>query len=64
MYGQQIKNLAPGTDLSDAVNLGQLLSVSNAIPISVSQLSNDAGYLTQHQSLSNYYKKTETSGST
>ena len=27
-YGQQIKNLAPGTDLSDAVNLQQL---SNAI---------------------------------
>lgn len=25
-YGQQIKNVAPGTDLSDAVNYSQLLS--------------------------------------
>lgn len=25
-FGEQIKNLAPGTDLSDAVNLEQLLS--------------------------------------
>lgn len=24
MYGQQVKNVAPGTDLSDAVNLGQV----------------------------------------
>ena len=31
------------------------------IPLSVSQLENDAGYLTAHQSLSNYYTKSETS---
>ena len=29
VYGQQIKNLAPGTDLSDAVNLEQLTEVSS-----------------------------------
>ena len=28
-YGHQIKNLAPGTDLSDAVNLEQLAEVSS-----------------------------------
>ena len=31
------------------------------IPLSVSQLENDAGYLTEHQSLSDYYTKNETS---
>ena len=31
------------------------------IPTKVSQLSNDAGYLTEHQSLSDYYTKSETS---
>ena len=33
------------------------------IPLSVSQLENDAGYLTEHQSLSDYYTKSETSSS-
>ena len=28
-YGQQVKNMAPGTDLSDAVNLEQLTEVSS-----------------------------------
>jgi len=36
----------------------------SAIPINVSQLSNDSGYLTAHQSLSNYYTKSETSSAT
>lgn len=31
------------------------------IPLSVSQLENDSGYLTEHQSLSDYYTKNETS---
>ena len=90
-YGQQIKNLAPGTDLSDAVNLEQL---SNAlsdvqIPTDLSAFSNSPGYttnigtitgitmngaskgtsgvvnlgtvLTAHQSLANYYTKSDTS---
>ena len=30
------------------------------IPTKISQLTNDSGYLTSHQSLANYYKKTET----
>lgn len=45
-YGQQIKNVAKATDLSDAVILEQLNDVSSSIPINVSQLSNDAGYTT------------------
>jgi hypothetical protein len=31
VFGEQIKNLAPGTDLSDAVNLEQLNSVETSI---------------------------------
>lgn len=30
-YGQQMKNLAPGTDLSDAVNLEQLYDAVSSI---------------------------------
>ena len=59
--GQQIKNLAAGTDFSDAVTLEQLQSISSQIPLSVGQLINDAGYLSAHQSLSNYYTKSDTS---
>ena len=33
--------------------------VNNSIPINVSQLSNDVGYLTEHQSLDEYAKKNE-----
>ena len=36
-------------------------ALTSQIPTNVSQLSNDAGYLTEHQSLSNYYVKSETS---
>ena len=43
----------PGTQ-AETVNLD--------IPTKVSQLQNDSGYLTQHQSLSNYYTKTEADG--
>lgn len=32
---------------------------TSAIPTKVSQLTNDSGYLTQHQSLTDYAKKTE-----
>ena len=34
------------------------------VPTNVSAFDNDAGYLTEHQSLSNYYTKSETSGKT
>ena len=71
-YGQQIKNLAQGTDLSDAVNLEQLNAVSaNAGTITGITMNGaskgtsgnvDLGtVLTAHQSLANYYTKSETS---
>ena len=46
MYGEQIKNLAPGTDLSDAVNVEQLCSAISSIeiPTKVSELENDSKY--------------------
>ena len=45
-FNQQIKNLADATQSSDAVAFHQLTEVSDSIPLSVSQLSNDAGYTT------------------
>ena len=36
-----------------------LNELHDSIPTNVSDLTNDAGYLTQHQSLDNYYTKTE-----
>ena len=61
-YGQQIKNLAPGTDLSDAVNLEQLSNaLSNIdIPTDLSAFSNSPGYLVSND-ISDFYKKSETS---
>ena len=44
MYNQRIINLAPGVDLSDAVNKSQLDAVSNAIPTDLSDLTNSPGY--------------------
>ena len=46
MYGEQIKNVADGTDLSDAVNLNQLCTVVQSIeipeiPTKISELEND-----------------------
>ena len=35
-FKQQIKNVAPATELSDAVNLEQLNAVSAAVPTKVS----------------------------
>ena len=32
----------------------------SSVPTKTSQLANDSGYLTAHQSLSNYYTKAET----
>lgn len=65
VYGQQIKNLAPGTDLSDAVNVEQLLSaVDNVqIPTDLSSFTNSPGYLVSND-ISNYYQKSETSSAT
>lgn len=36
------------------------LALKSEIPTKVSQLDNDAGYLTEHQSLSDYYTKEQT----
>lgn len=44
-------NGIPASDLEDGV-----------IPINVSDFINDAGYLTQHQSLANYVQKSQTAG--
>jgi len=46
-YGQQIKNIAPATDLSDAVNLEQLnnsissITLNDYLPLSGGNLSGD-----------------------
>lgn len=49
LYGEQIKNLAPGVDLSDAVNVEQLNAAISSIdipeiPSKVSEFENDAKY--------------------
>lgn len=62
--GQQISNLAPGTGLSDAVNLEQLNDAVNSIqiPTDLSAFTNSPGYLVSND-ISDYYKKSETSSS-
>ena len=37
--------------------------MKDAIPVNVSQLTNDSGYLTEHQSLDDYYTKSQVDGS-
>ena len=61
-HGKQIKNLAPGTDLSDAVNLEQLSDAISSIqiPTDLSSFTNSPGYLVSND-ISDYYKKSETS---
>ena len=49
LYGEKIKNLAPGVDLSDAVNVEQLNAAISSIdipeiPSKVSEFENDAKY--------------------
>ena len=64
-YGQQIKNVAPGSDLSDVVNMEQLLSAvgSVKVPTDLSSFTNSPGYLVSND-ISDYYKKSETSSAT
>ena len=47
--GQQISNLAPGTSLSDAVNLEQLCDAVSSIqlPTDLSDFTNNSGFLTK-----------------
>ena len=59
LYGEQIKNIAPGTDLSDAMNLEQL----NAISVKTLSLANEYSDELLSSNLSNYYTKDETSSS-
>ena len=52
-------------DLATVATSGDYDDLSNkpiipTVPTNVSAFTNDAGYLTQHQSLANYYTKTET----
>ena len=49
-----------GSSAVTSVN-GQTGAVTIEVPTNVSQLNNDAGYLTEHQDLSNYATKTELS---
>ena len=72
--GLYTKFLYVEADLGDKANSADLASVATSgsyndlnnkpmiptVPINVSAFNNDAGYLTQHQSLANYYTKTET----
>ena len=56
---------ANSADLATVATSGDYEDLSNkptipTVPTNVSAFTNDAGYLTQHQSLANYYTKTET----
>lgn len=56
---------AESADLATVATSGDYDDLTNkptipTVPTNVSAFTNDAGYLTQHQSLSNYYTKSET----
>jgi hypothetical protein len=56
MYGEQIKNLAPGTDLLDAINVEQLCS-SISVYTSVSVDGNiAANFEVKHVSQNEYHE--------
>ena len=65
VYGEQIKNVAYPTDLSDAATKGYVdNAISNVeIPEDLSAFTNSPGYLVPND-LSDYYKKSETSSAT
>lgn len=48
-----------GTDLSDYYTKTEVDNLIPTVPTQVSELENDAGYLTEHQSLAAYALKTE-----
>lgn len=52
----RVGQVAVTNDYNDLINKPTIPTV----PTNVSAFTNDAGYLTQHQSLANYYTKTET----
>ena len=55
----QSKGESTADVMSQKAVTDELKSVSSLIPTKVSQLSNDSGYLTQHQSLADYAKTTD-----
>ncbi len=57
----QVANKVNASDLATVATTGKYSDLKNkpTIPSKVSDLTNDAGYLTQHQSLSAYAKKTD-----
>ena len=52
-----------GSDVTKAYVDAQDKKVEGKIPTKTSQLTNDSGYLTEHQSLDNYYTKEQTDSS-
>ena len=56
---EAIANLIPEIDLSNLATIEALEAVENKIPAKVSDLENDAGYLTEHQDLSDYALKSD-----
>lgn len=61
---QDISGKANSADLASVATSGSYNDLSNkptipTVPTNVSAFNNDVGYLTQHQSLANYYTKTE-----
>ena len=55
-YQKKIDNIL---NTKDKTITGAINEIKNDIPTKTSQLQNDSGYLTQHQDLSDYAKKTE-----
>ena len=51
--------LGTKADKSDTYTKAQVDALIPVVPTNVSAFTNDAGYLTQHQSLDNYYTKTQ-----
>ena len=49
-----------GSDVTKSYVDAQDKKVEGKIPTKTSQLTNDSGYLTEHQSLADYYTKTQT----
>lgn len=52
-----------GSDVTKSYVDAQDKKVEGKIPVKTSQLTNDSGYLTEHQSLDNYYTKEQTDSS-
>lgn len=52
-----------GSDVTKSYVDAQDKKVEGKIPTKTSQLTNDSGYLTEHQSLDNYYTKAQTDSS-